>query len=402
MQTDYQPRVFGCGSFILIMNGDQATRGVLECCTLHGVVETGKELEKGPHADLVELKYMGLRCAGKKFHRSAEDGKNKDLLRRCTEGCEVLSKLRHPNIVQFIGVYFQQGFDVPVIVTELLPFSLANCLERYGLLPEGMSYQILQDVALGLEYLHGQSPPVVHRSVCASSVLLTRDMSAKLADVGVANIVEQDEAPPKAFAQNAKHDRKTDVFAYGVLMIHVLSGRLLVPDSVRVNGSLSAHSETNCKQQYLSRIKDDHPLKDMIFQSLSNSPVHRPTITEINRRIRIIASQFPTTFANSLEMLHKINTDATVQRELRMQVQNLSAQDSPDSLPVTEMEKLRQKLVKLSAQNVALRASLSRKRPTAAVQRRRVLDVSSEKPREVYSPVQVNYLAIHPAPSTPV
>lgn len=368
------------------MNGDQATRGVLECCTLHGVLETGKELEKGPHADVLELKYMGLRCAGKKFHRSAEDGKNKDLLRRCTEGCEVLSKLRHPNIVQFIGVYFQQGFDVLVIVTELLPFSLANCLERYGLLPEVMSYQILQDVALGLEYLHGQSPPVVHRSVCASNVLLTRDMSAKLADVVVANIVERDEP------QNAKYERKTDVFAYGVLMIHVLSGRLPVPDSVRVNGSLierSVHSEMNCKQHYLNRVKDDHPLKDMIFQCLSKSPVHRPTITEIDRRIRIIASQFPTTFANSLEMLQKINTDATVQRELRMQVQNLSAQDSSDSLPVTEMEKLRQKLVKLSAQNVALRASLSRKRPTAAVQRRRVLDVSSEKPREVYSPVQV-------------
>ena len=370
------------------MDGEQAARSVLECCTLHGVMETGKELEKGPHADVVELKYMGLRCAGKKFHRSVEEDKNRDLLRRSEEECMVLLKLRHPNIVQFIGVYFQQGFDVPVFVTELLPLSLANCLERYGLLPEGMNYAILQDVALGLEYLHGQSPPVVHRNVCASSVLLTRDMSAKLTDVGVASIVDED---PEAFAQNAaRYDRKADIFAYGILTIHVLSGRLPISGlSVRVNGSLIERPEINCKQQYLSRVKDDHPLKDMIFQCLSNSPMYRPTITEIHRRIGIIASQFPITFANSLEMLQKINADATVQRELKMQVQNLSTQNSPDSLPVTEMEKLRQKLVKLSAQNVALRASLSRKRPTAVEKRRRVLEVNSEKQPEVYSPVQV-------------
>ena len=373
------------------MDGEQAARSVLECCTLHGVVETGKELEKGPHADVVEMKYMGLRCAGKKFHRSVEEDKNKDLLRRCKEECKLLLKLRHPNIVQFIGVYFQKGFDVPVFVTELLPLSLANCLERYGLFPDGMNYKILQDVALGLEYLHGQSPPVVHRNVCASSVLLTRDMSAKLADVGVASIMDEDGVSPEAFAQNAaRYDRKADVFAYGILTIHVLSGRLPISDlSVRVNGSLIERSEMNCKQQYLSRVKDDHPFKEMIFQCLSNSPVYRPTFTEIHRRIGIIASQFPTTFANSLEMLQKINADATVQRELKMQVQNLSTQDSPDSLPVTEMEKLRQKLVKLSAQNVALRASLSRKRPTAAEKRRRFLEVNSEKQQEVYSPVQV-------------
>ena len=373
------------------MDGEQAARSVLECCTLHGVMETGKELEKGPHAEVVELKYMGLRCAGKKFHRSVEEDKNRDLLRRSEEECKVLLKLRHPNIVQFIGVYFQQGFDVPVFVTELLPLSLANCLERYGLLPEGMNYAILQDVALGLEYLHGQSPPVVHRNVCASSVLLTRDMSAKLTDVGVASIVDEDGISPEAFAQNpARYDRKADIFAYGILTIHVLSGRLPISDlSVRVNGSLIERPEINCKQQYLSRVKDDHPLKDMIFQCLSNSPTYRPTITEIHQRIGIIASQFPITFANSLEMLQKINADASVQRELKMQVQNLSTQNSPDSLPVTEMEKLRQKLVKLSAQNVALRASLSRKRPTAVEKRRRVLEVNSEKQPEVYSPVQV-------------
>ena len=200
--------------------------------------------------------------------------------------------------------------------------------------------------------------------------------------------MDEDGVSAEAFAQSAaRYDRKADVFAYGVLTIHVLSGRLPISDlPVRVNGSLI---ERSGKQQYLSRVKDDHPLKDMIFQCLSNNPMYRPTITEVHRRIGSIASQFPTTFANSLEMLQKINTDATVQRELRMQVQNLSTQDSPDSLPMTEMEKLRQKLAKLSAQNVALRASLSRKCPTAVEKRIRFLEVNSEKQQEVYSPVQV-------------
>ena len=373
------------------MDGGKDARSALESYRLPGVKETGVELRQEPHAVVVEVKYMGLRCAGKKFHHSVVSDNNEDLLRRCAKQCKVLLQLRHPNIVQFFGVYFELGRDVPVFVTELLPLSLANSLHRYGHFPESMSYAILQDVALGLQYLHSQSPPIVHQHLSADSVWLTRDMSAKLADVGVAKIVELDRrsgayVPPEAFALNSRYDRKTDVFAYGLLMIHVVSGQLPIPDIVALKRSVNSaclRSEVDCRQEYLREIEDGHPLAGTILQCLSNSPAYRPTISEVLRKVGIIASQFPSMFANSLEMLQRIEEDADRERVLKLQVCNLS----PDGSTVTEVEKLRQKVAKLSAQNIALRATLTAK--LAMASRRGKISPSNSEDQQEYSPVQV-------------
>lgn len=376
------------------MDGEKDARAALESYRLPGVKETGVKLRQEPHADVVEVQYMGLRCAGKKFHHSVASDNNEDLLRRCAKQCKLLLQLRHPNIVQFFGIHFELGVDVPIFVTELLPISLAKCLHRYGLFPESISYAILQDVALALQYLHSQSPPIVHQDLSADNVWLTRDMSAKLADVGVANIVDLDRSknpyvPPETFALNSRYDRKTDIFAYGVLMVHVVTGRLPVPDVTMKSSvnSVCLHSEVDCRQEYLSEIEDGHQLKGTILQCLSNGPAYRPTISEVLRIVGIMVSQFPSKFANSLEMLQRIEDDADEERVLKLQIHNLST----DGFSVTEVEKLRQKVAKLSAQNIALRATLTAKL-SAATRRGKISPSNSGEQQEEYSPVQVREL----------
>jgi len=66
---------------------------------------------------------------------------------------------------------------------------VSACPERYGVLPEEIRYGILRDVALGLVYLHEHSPPIIHRDLSASNVLLTSNMNVKLSDLGVAKIL---------------------------------------------------------------------------------------------------------------------------------------------------------------------------------------------------------------------
>ena len=84
------------------------------------------------------------------------------------EECRLLAQMRHPNIVQFIGVYFEEGCRVPILIMEFLPTTLAKCIDRYGVLPEEISYTILHDVALGLYQIHSQTPPIVHRDLSAN------------------------------------------------------------------------------------------------------------------------------------------------------------------------------------------------------------------------------------------
>ena len=71
------------------------------------------------------------------------------MLDRFAGECELLGRLDHPCIVQFLGVCFEQGSPLPVLVMEYLHATLSTCLERYGVLPKEMSYAILHDVALG-------------------------------------------------------------------------------------------------------------------------------------------------------------------------------------------------------------------------------------------------------------
>ena len=97
--------------------------------------------------------------------------------------------MQHPNIVQFLGVYFKENERVPMLVMEFLSMNLTSCIQKHGILPEEINYSVFYDVAQGLYCLHTQSPPIVHQDLSANNVLLTYNMDAKISDLGVARIL---------------------------------------------------------------------------------------------------------------------------------------------------------------------------------------------------------------------
>ena len=157
---------------------------------LNGVTVTSRVLGHGSYATVLELEYMGLKCAGKKIHELLlEQGGASYSVRRFEKECRLLSQVHHPNVVQFLGVHFQQGVPAPILVMEFLPTNLTSCIEQYGILPKEISYSILHDVALGLCYLHSQTPPIIHRDLSSNNVFLTPNMTAKISDLGVTRIL---------------------------------------------------------------------------------------------------------------------------------------------------------------------------------------------------------------------
>ena len=310
--------------------------GTLRRFELEGIRDTGRKVGHGSYAVVKELEYHHLKCVGKKIHgilyESATPHEKAAMLERFAEECELLAGLHHPCIVQFLGVWFEQGSQVPVLVMEYLHTTLSACLDQYGALPEDISYEILRDVALGLCFLHERSPPIIHRDLSANNVLLTSNMNAKLSDLGVAKILNLTPArmtqmtqtkapgtpcymPPEALTAKPKYTLKIDVYSYGVLIIHTLCGRWPFPeDAFRPDpqnpDAIIPVPEVERRAEYLREIGSDHPLLPVIQQCLSNVPGRRPETPVLLDRVNTILSQLsqPFTFTNRVEMLQQFET----------------------------------------------------------------------------------------------
>ncbi len=165
----------------------------LQRFVLSGVRSTGRQLGCGSYGSVEELEVEGLLCAGKKLHDSLVERGNagvENIAKKFVEECTLLSDLHHPHIVQSLGICFLPGSNLPVLVMEYLPYCLDNVLEsKEDIIPLGIKHCILCDVVRGLTYLHTRSPPVIHRDLTAKNVLMNSAMMAKIADLGVARIV---------------------------------------------------------------------------------------------------------------------------------------------------------------------------------------------------------------------
>ena len=346
--------------------------GALRRFELDGVHDTGREVGHGSFAVVKELEYHGLKCVGKKIHgilfESATPHEKAAMLEQFAGECELLSRLHHPCIVQFLGVWYEQGSRLPVLVMEYLHTTLSACLERYGVLPEEISYGILRDVALGLRYLHERSPPIIHRDLSANNVLLTSNMNAKLSDLGVAKILNLTPArmtqmtqtkapgnpcymPPEALTAKPKYTSKIDIYSYGVLIIHTLCGRWPFPeDAFRPDpqnpDTVIPVTEVERRAEYLQEIGNDHPLMAVIRLCLSNVPARRPETPVLLDRINTILSALPQQFTNRVEMLQQF--EARIQT---LTAANQSKQSEIDFLTQrnrSEIESLRAEVERLS------------------------------------------------------
>ena len=198
---------------------------------LDGVEETSEELGTGAFGLITAVKYKGMKCAAKELHINQ---------------CMLHLQLHHPHIVQSLGYYKQH--QAHVLVMELLNTDLGRYIDRYGVLPNEIVYSILHDVALGLQYLHERFEPIVHRCLMACNVLLSDDMTAKIGGFGSAIVLtlfevnsSREPVPenPVYMISETSHDVKLDIFSFGILMVHLLSGQK--PSDLKEQTQLEGH-----------------------------------------------------------------------------------------------------------------------------------------------------------------
>ena len=294
---------------------------------------TGIRIGAGAYGSVEEVAIPGAICATKKIHDFFQDTAQVPAVAilkasaQFVRECQLMSTLRHPHIVQFLGVCFFPGSRLPALVMERLQTSLHDLLDPEidpppppdapkPFFPLSLKCSILQNVSDGLAYLHEQSPPIIHRDLSARNVLLNSALVGKIADLGVARIVPCIRAaaatmtkapgagiymPPEALEDKpedenndeeqeetrAKYDASIDVFSFGVVAIFTLSqtfpGKLLAT-AYREGGRLLARTELERRERYMrmiySKLRENHPLLQMIERCL-DFPENRPNIREV-------------------------------------------------------------------------------------------------------------------------
>ncbi|CAJ2665204.1 unnamed protein product [Trifolium pratense] len=156
---------------------------------------------------------------------------------------EVLSCIRHPNMVLLLGACPEYGC---IVYEYMANGSLEDCLFRKDKrppLPWQLRFQIAAEIATGLLFLHQNKPePIVHRDLKPGNILLDRNYVSKIGDVGLARLV-----PPSVqdtvtqyymtstagtfcyidpeYQQTGMLGIKSDIYSLGIMLLQIVTAK---------------------------------------------------------------------------------------------------------------------------------------------------------------------------------
>lgn len=176
--------------------------------------------------------------------------KSRNTFERFMREAEALRALQHPNIVGFIEAFIE--LESAYLVMEYVAGgTLKSLLNHVG----GLEIEAFRHIALGM--VEGVAAAhrlgIIHRDLKPANVLLGRDNTPKICDFGLVKISEATTVtitgsrlgtiaymPPEAFDARRRPDHRTDIWALGVMLFEMLTGRrpFLGGDEASVIGSI--------------------------------------------------------------------------------------------------------------------------------------------------------------------
>ncbi|CAL0312764.1 unnamed protein product [Lupinus luteus] len=222
---------------------------------------------------------------------------------------ELLNKVNHSNVIRLSGVSFKDGHWYLVYEYAangaLSDWIYFHNKDENKSLSWTQRIQIALDVATGLDYLHSFiSPPYIHKDLKCSNILLDIDFRAKIANFGLARLLELENdqnamtrhivgtrgymAPE--YLENGLVSTKLDVYAFGVMMLEILTGKevaaLYEENDFNLSSVLQGEDE-RLRDFMDSSLQGNYPLELAIFvggiidDCMKKDPTTRPSMNEI-------------------------------------------------------------------------------------------------------------------------
>ncbi|KAG5564870.1 hypothetical protein RHGRI_000910 [Rhododendron griersonianum] len=225
---------------------------------------------------------------------------------------KLLSKLRHAHLVSLVG-YCDEHQEMILVYEYMVNGTLASHLYKSSRDESGSPLKwarrlnICLGAARGLDYLHtGTKKPIIHRDVKTTNILLDENWVAKVSDLGICKLITSQtttHVSTKVKATRGYWDphyiytnqvtRKSDVYAFGVVLLEVLCGRPPLDHRLEEEQiSLILWVKDHIENRKLDRIIDPSlngeltPQSLKYFSKLANNCLHtkpreRHTMSEV-------------------------------------------------------------------------------------------------------------------------
>ncbi|KAJ4916086.1 Protein kinase superfamily protein [Raphanus sativus] len=285
---------------------DAAIDDVAECEILWEEVTVAERIGLGSYGEVYRGDWHGTAVAVKKFIDQDITG---EALEEFRSEVRMMRRLRHPNIVLFMGAVTRP--PNLSIVTEFLPRgSLYRLLHRpNNQLDERKRLRMALDAARGMNYLHSCNPVIVHRDLKSPNLLVDKNWVVKVCDFGLSRMKLSTYLSSKSTAgtaewmapevlRNEPADEKCDVYSYGVILWELFTlqqpwGKM---NPMQVVGAVGfQHRRLEIPESVDPRIAD------IISKCWQTDPRLRPSFAEI---------------MNSLKQLQKPIMSPNIQRAI--------------------------------------------------------------------------------------
>ena len=276
----------------------------------------------GSYGKVCRAKCDDLLCAAKLIHETLFDptaqllmppqsgGEHRLPMRRFEKECEFLSTIRHPNIIQYLGICQDPDTGLPALLMELMDDSLTHFLESSPQpIPYHIQVNICHDITLALSFLHSNG--IIHRDLSSNNVLLIGNVRAKVTDFGMARLGDQNPRatqltftmcpgtdvymPPEAVKDKPVYTEKIDCFSFGVIAVQIITRRFPNPGDRRKEIQLNQPGlppivevpvpELERRQNHIDEIDPNHPLKQVALDCLKGRDTERPSAQQLCERV---------------------------------------------------------------------------------------------------------------------
>ena len=239
-------------------------------------------------------------------------------IRRFEQECQFLNTIRHPNVIQYLGMYTDPDTGLPVLLMELMDDSLTHFLEAATQhIPYHIQVNICHDITMALTFLHVNG--IVHRDLSSNNVLLTGNgVRAKVTDFGMAKLGDINPRasrltftmcpgtdvymPPEAVEDQPVYNEKMDCFSFGVIVIQILTRQFPKPGDRMQRVEISHPGlprgtlkvcipEVDRRQNHISRVDPNHTLLPISLESLKDRDVERPSAQQLSERVKALKEQ---------------------------------------------------------------------------------------------------------------